>query len=84
MPKVFGHLAVIPICGVSPNCWHKFGSTQLSRMDLYAVALRFAFTGTKSVNLFQHDNAPLHKEHDSPEMIWKNSGGLSPDLNPTK
>ena len=31
----------------SPNCCHKVGSTESSRMSLYAVALRFLFTGTK-------------------------------------
>ena len=33
--------------GPSPNCYHKFGSTESSRMSLYAVVLRFPFTGTK-------------------------------------
>jgi hypothetical protein len=33
--------------GPSPNCCHKVGSTELSRMSLYAVVLRFPFTGTK-------------------------------------
>ena len=33
--------------GSSPNCCHKVGSTELSRMSLYAVVLRFPFTGTK-------------------------------------
>ena len=31
--------------GPSPNCCHKVGSTELSRISLYAVALRFPFTG---------------------------------------
>ena len=30
--------------GPSPNCCHKDGSTESSRMSLYAVALRFPFT----------------------------------------
>jgi hypothetical protein len=33
--------------GPSPNCFHKVGNTELSRMSSYAVALRFTFTGTK-------------------------------------
>jgi hypothetical protein len=33
--------------GPSPNCCHKVGSIELPRMSLYAVALRFPFTGTK-------------------------------------
>ena len=33
--------------GPSSNCCHKIGSTELSRMSLCAVALRFPFTGTK-------------------------------------
>ena len=33
--------------GPSPNCCHKVGSTELSRMSLYDVVLRFHFTGTK-------------------------------------
>ena len=31
----------------SPNCCHKVRSTESPRMSLYAVALRFPFTGTK-------------------------------------
>jgi hypothetical protein len=30
----------------SPNCCHKGGSTESSRMSLFAVALRFPITGT--------------------------------------
>jgi hypothetical protein len=33
--------------GPSLNCCHKVGSTESSRRSLYAVALRFPFTGTK-------------------------------------
>ena len=33
--------------GPSPNCCHKVGSTEWSRMSLYAVALRFPFAVTK-------------------------------------
>ena len=34
--------------GSSPNCCHKIGRTELSRMSLYAVVLRLPFTGTKA------------------------------------
>jgi hypothetical protein len=33
--------------GLSPNCCHKVGSAESSRISWYAVALRFPFTGTK-------------------------------------
>jgi hypothetical protein len=32
---------------LSPNGFHKVGSTELSRMSLYPVTLRFPFSGTK-------------------------------------
>ncbi|CAI9562723.1 unnamed protein product, partial [Staurois parvus] len=35
--------------GPSPNCSHKVGSMKLSKMSLYADALRVPFTGTKSL-----------------------------------
>jgi hypothetical protein len=44
--------------GPSPNCYHKVGSTESSRMSLYAVALRFPFTGTKGTNP-NHEKQPL-------------------------
>ena len=34
----------------SPNCCHKVGSTETSRMSMYAVALRFPFPGTEGSN----------------------------------
>jgi hypothetical protein len=33
--------------GPSPNCCHKDGNTESSRMSLYVAALRFLFTGPK-------------------------------------
>ena len=44
-----GHFHVETGKGSSPNCCHKVGSTESSRMSLYAVALRFPFTGTKGL-----------------------------------
>ena len=35
----------------SPNCYHNVGNTELSRMSLRSVALRFPFTGTKGPSL---------------------------------
>jgi hypothetical protein len=44
--------------GCSPNCCHKVGNIlESSRMSLYAVALRFPFTGTKGPSL-NHENSP--------------------------
>ena len=43
--------------GPSPNCCHKVGSTELSRMSLHAVALRFPFTGTKGLSP-NHEKQP--------------------------
>ena len=42
-----GALSCLNRKGPSPNCCHKVGRTESSRMSLYAVALRFPFTGTK-------------------------------------
>uniref|UniRef100_A0A4W5LEJ2 Uncharacterized protein n=1 Tax=Hucho hucho TaxID=62062 RepID=A0A4W5LEJ2_9TELE len=41
---------------LSPNCCHKVGSTESSRMSLYAIALRFPFTENKGPN-------PNHEKH---------------------
>lgn len=60
-PEVFGHLTIKLICGSSPNCFQKVGSTQLYRKTWYTVALQFPFNETKRPNLFQHDNEPVHK-----------------------
>ena len=43
--------------GPSPNCCHKVGSSELSSMSLYAVALRFPFTGTKGPSS-NHEKQP--------------------------
>jgi hypothetical protein len=43
--------------GPSSNCCHKVGSTESSRMSLYAVALRFPFTGTKGPSS-NHEKQP--------------------------
>ena len=43
---------------LSPTCCHKVGSTESSWMSLYAVALRFPFTGTKGPKPWQ--TAPDH------------------------
>ena len=40
-----------------PNCCHKVGSSEPSRMSLYAVALRFPFTGTKGPSP-NHETSP--------------------------
>jgi hypothetical protein len=47
--------------GPYPNCCHKVGCTDSSRMSLYAVPLRFPFTGTKGPSL-NHETlpAPMH------------------------
>ena len=41
------------------NCCHKVGSTELSRMYLTAVALRFPFTGTKEPSP-NHEKRPYN------------------------
>lgn len=38
-PKASWHLTITPICGPSPDCWHKVGCTQLSWMPLHVGAL---------------------------------------------
>ena len=48
--------------GPSPNCCHKVGSTELSRMSLHAVALRFPFTGTKGPS-------PNHEKQPQPLFV---------------
>ena len=69
IPKVFDRVSVwTSLCalghcyaetgkGLSPNCCHKVGSTESSRMSLYAVALRFPFTGTKGPSS-NHEKQP--------------------------
>lgn len=42
---------------LSQNVGKKVGSTHLSRITLHAAALQFILT----VNMFQHDNCPVHK-----------------------
>ena len=42
-----GALSCWNLKGPSPNCCHKVGNTESSRMPLYAVASRFPFTETK-------------------------------------
>ena len=42
-----GHCHAATGKGLHQKCCHKVGSTELSRMSLYAVALRFLFTETK-------------------------------------
>jgi hypothetical protein len=39
--------------GLLINCRHIVGSTEWSRMSLYAIALRFPFTGTKGPELWK-------------------------------
>ena len=43
--------------GPSPNCFHEVGSTEWSKMSLYAVALRFPFNWTKGPSL-NHEKQP--------------------------
>ena len=43
----------------SSNCCQKVGSTELSRMSLYPVALRFPFTGTKGAWTMKNSPRPL-------------------------
>uniref|UniRef100_A0AAZ3SHU1 Myosin IXb n=1 Tax=Oncorhynchus tshawytscha TaxID=74940 RepID=A0AAZ3SHU1_ONCTS len=42
----------------TPYCCHEVGSTESSIMSLYAVALRFPFTGTKGPTSFWHPPNP--------------------------
>lgn len=44
--RMFMALTITPISGSSPNYWLKVGSTQLSTMSQYAVALQVPFSGT--------------------------------------
>jgi hypothetical protein len=43
--------------GPSPNCYHKVGCTESSRMSWNVVVLRFPFTGTKGPRL-NHEKQP--------------------------
>ena len=55
----FAHMGIVMLKQerAFPNCCHKVGSIESSRMSLYAVAFKFAFTGTKGPSL-NHDNRP--------------------------
>ena len=45
--------------GPSPNCYHRVGNTESSRMSLCAVALRLPFTGTKGPTPWKNIPRPL-------------------------
>ena len=53
--------------GTSPNCCHKVGSTESFRMSLYAVALRFPFTGIKGPSP-NHEKQPQTIIHHPPNF----------------
>lgn len=86
-PTVCGHMTITPTCCSSPYCCHKVESTQLSTMSLYATVLRFPFAWTKGPNLFQHNNAPVHKMTSMKKWVAKfiveefQSSVQNPDLN---
>lgn len=52
--KIYGHLTIYTVCSSV--------ATKLECMFLYlyAVALQFSFSEITSLNMFQHDNAPVH------------------------
>ena len=52
--------------GPSPNCCHNIGSTESSRMSVYAVALRFSFTGTKGPSP-NHEKQPQTSHRPPPQ-----------------
>ena len=45
----FVHGDIVMLKQERPNCCHTVGSTGSSRMLLYAVALRYPFSGTKGI-----------------------------------
>jgi hypothetical protein len=52
----FSHKSISEgIVMLKPNCCHEVGSTELSRMSLNVVVLRFPFTGTKGPEPWQID-----------------------------
>ena len=55
--------------GPSSNYCHKVGSTELSRMSLYALALRFPFTGTKGPSRTMK-NSPDHYSSSTKLYSW--------------
>ena len=57
--------------GPSPNCCHKFGGTELSRMSLHVGALRY-FTGTKGPN---HKKTALDHYSSSKLYSWQYASG---------
>lgn len=48
-PKVWRHLIMTPISGLSSNCCLKTVSTQLSEMSLFIAALRFLSGSVESL-----------------------------------
>lgn len=72
------HLIITPVCGSSPNCFHKKGSTQLSRISLQPVACS-SFTPPKlrGPNLFHQDNAPAHTQTSSMKTPWFAKGEVA-------
>uniref|UniRef100_A0A674E5Y3 Myosin IXb n=1 Tax=Salmo trutta TaxID=8032 RepID=A0A674E5Y3_SALTR len=54
----------------TPYCCHKVGSTESSRMSLYAVALRFPFTGTKGTSPNHLKTAPDHYSSSTKLYSW--------------
>ena len=54
----------------SPNCCHKVWSIESSRMSLYAVALRFPFTGTRGPSPNHEKTAPDHYSSSTKLYSW--------------
>ena len=54
--------------GPSPNCCHNGGSAESSRIGMYAVALRFLFTGTKGPEPWK--TAPDHYSSSTKLYSW--------------
>jgi hypothetical protein len=54
--------------GPSPNCCHKVGSAELSRMSSYDVALRFPFTGPEGPEPWK--TAPDHYSSSTKLYSW--------------
>lgn len=85
------NLIVILLYYTAKNMWtpmSSFGKRLLQNwkhtwVALYAVALRFPFSGNKedNLNLFYHNNAPVDRKAGAKELEWPEQ---IPDLNLTE
>lgn len=71
--EVCGHLAIAPMCGRRPSCWHNVGYAKLYRMYRIFCIILIYFT---SLILFQHDSVFVRTETSMETTECKNSSGL--------